>query len=59
MPASTLGPEGGWIMRSHIDWRGERVLARMLNPERESPKKIISASSGLGRLHLLPLVISN
>ena len=22
-PARTLGPEGGWIVRFHIDWRGE------------------------------------
>ena len=28
-----LGPEGGWIVRSHVDWRGERVPARTLGPE--------------------------
>ena len=28
VPARTLGPEGGWIGESHIDWRRERVLAR-------------------------------
>ena len=28
-----LGPEREWIVRSHIDWRGERVSARMLGPE--------------------------
>ena len=24
--ARTLGPEGGWIGRSHIGWRGERNI---------------------------------
>ena len=77
-----LGHEGGWIVRSHIDWREERVLARTLSPtlvgeENEaflirvwkslpskhvlktlrgsvkwkSPKRTISVSGGLGRLH--------
>ena len=32
--ASTLGPEGGWIGRLHIDWRRKRVSARTLGPER-------------------------
>ena len=31
--AKTLVPEGRWIVRSHIDWREERVPARMLGPE--------------------------
>ena len=29
----TLGPKGGWIEGSHIDWIRERVLARTLGPE--------------------------
>ena len=31
------GPQrgGGWIVRSHIDWREERVSARTLGPEEE------------------------
>ena len=33
MSAKTLGPEGGWIVRSQIDWREERVPARTLGPE--------------------------
>ena len=42
MPARTLGPEGGWIVMSHIglfggpshiDWRKEQVPARTLDPE--------------------------
>ena len=33
MLARTLGSEGGWILRSHIDWREERVSARTLDPE--------------------------
>ena len=24
VPAKTLVPEGGWIVRIHIDWRGEQ-----------------------------------
>ena len=27
------GPEGGWIGRSHIDWRRERVPTRTLGPK--------------------------
>ena len=27
------GPEEGWIVRSHISWKAERVLARMLAPK--------------------------
>ena len=30
VPARTLGIKGGWIVRSHIDWREERVSARTL-----------------------------
>ena len=26
MPARMLGPEGGWIVRSHIGWGGERNI---------------------------------
>ena len=26
VPARTLGPEGGWIVRSHIGWGGERNI---------------------------------
>ena len=26
MPARTLGPKGGWIVRSHIGWKGERNI---------------------------------
>ena len=26
-------PRNGWIMRSHINWREERVLTRTLGPE--------------------------
>ena len=26
MPARTLGIEGGWIVRSHIGWGGERNI---------------------------------
>ena len=29
----TLGPEGGWIRGSHIDWRGERLSVRTLDSE--------------------------
>ena len=29
----TLGPEGKWIVKSHINWREERVPARMLVPK--------------------------
>ena len=62
MPVRTLGPEGGWIVRSHIDWGGERnILYKGMEtspyqtcfknlegkPENESPKRTISASGGL------------
>ena len=33
VPVRTLGPKCGWIGRSHIEWRGERVPARTLGPE--------------------------
>ena len=26
VPAMTLGPEGGWIVMSHIGWGGERNI---------------------------------
>ena len=26
VPKRTLSPEGGWIVRSHIGWRGERSI---------------------------------
>ena len=32
MSARTLDPERSWIVKSHIVWREERVLARTLNP---------------------------
>ena len=33
MPARMLGPEGGWIVRSHISWGGERnVLYKGVEP---------------------------
>ena len=25
VPARTLGPEGGWIVMSHIGWGGEQI----------------------------------
>ena len=28
-----VGPRRGWIVRSHVDWRGEQVSARMLGSE--------------------------
>ena len=33
VPARMLGPERGWIVRSHIDWGEEQVPARMLDFE--------------------------
>ena len=27
------GPEGGWIVRSHVEWRVQRVSVRTLGPE--------------------------
>ena len=59
MSARTLGPEGGWIVRSHIGWGGKRNIVykgvetfpkhtRYKNLkkklERESSKRTISAS---------------
>ena len=70
MPARTLGPERGWIVRSHIDWGGERNTlykgvetfpwyTRFKNfkgkPERENPKWTISANDRRG-LELLQIV---
>ena len=58
MPSRTLGPEKGWIVRSHISWRGEQSIiykgvetsplqARFKNlegkPKRENSKTTISA----------------
>ena len=68
MPMRTLGPEWGWNVRSHISWRGERNIlykgvetssyqTRFKNlegkPERESPKRTISTSSGLRLLQMV------
>ena len=33
-PRGHWAPKGGWIVRSHIDWRGEGVPARTLGSER-------------------------
>ena len=33
MSARMLGFEGGWVVRFHVDWRGERVVVRMLDFE--------------------------
>ena len=61
------GPQGGWIVSSHIGWGRERNTfnkgvetypqqTRFKNLEgkleRESPKRTISASGGLGPLQL-------
>ena len=60
MPASTLDLEGGWIVRSHIGWGGERNI--LYESVETSPKKTryktvrgrtISTSGGLGLLHYL------
>ena len=65
MLTRTLGPNGGWIVRSHIGWRGERSIFYKGvetspyktcfkniegKPERKNPKKTTSISSELGRL---------
>ena len=65
MLVKTLGLEGGWIVRSYIDWGGERnILYKVVetspkhinfkNPDRkreiENPKKTISTSGGFGLL---------
>ena len=42
VPARMLSPEWGWIVMSHIGWGGEHEG----KPERESPKRTISASGG-------------
>ena len=64
---TTLGLEGGWIVRSHIGWKGEQSIlykgvktspyhTRFKNiegkPERENPTKTISASGVLELLHI-------
>ena len=66
VPTRTLGPQKGWIMRSHVNWREERSIAykrvetspyptRFRNFEgklkRKSSKRTISTSGGHGRLH--------
>ena len=66
MPARMLDLEGGWIVMSHIGWEGEqttiyrvwkpspsrRVLKSLEGkPERESPKRTISASGESGALN--------
>ena len=54
MSVRTLSPEEGWIWRSYIGWRGKPLPSRHVlknfegKPERENPKKTISASGGLG-----------
>ena len=54
MPARTLGPEGGWIVMSHIGWGEEQTTiykcVETFRPEREIPKNAISASGGSGSL---------
>ena len=52
-----VGSQRGWIVRSHISWGGEQSIlynkgvTHFKNlkgkPERESPKRTISASGGL------------
>ena len=59
MPARMLGPEGRWIVRSHIDWvwkplpNGEVLKTLRGKRERESPNWTIFASSGFGLLHYI------
>ena len=42
MPTRTLGPEGGWIMRSYVGWGGEQNILhkgrRILKTLKGSPK---------------------
>ena len=42
--ARTLGPEGEWIVRSHINWRGKRNIywkgVRTLSPERDRHRAV-------------------
>ena len=44
MSATMLGLERGWIVRSHVDWREERVRAKTLGSEwggdREIPPQL-------------------
>ena len=57
MPARMLGPEAGWIVRSHIGWGGERSILykgvkplpsrRVLKILRGNSKRTIFASGGL------------
>ena len=66
VPAKTLDPEGGWIVRFYIGWRGDQNFLYKgveTSPEhthfknlegkleRENPKRTISASGGLIRVH--------
>ena len=68
VPARTLGPHGGWIVRSHIGLRGEEAfLVRVwkLLPKhtcfktvrlmaiRNVPRWTISVSNGLGLLQIV------
>ena len=62
MPVKTLGHKGGWIVRSHVGYRGERNIfkrvwkplpsKRVLKILRENSKKTISTSGGL-RVYML------
>ena len=52
MLARTLGLKEGWIVRSHTGWGGETRFKNLEGKaERETPKRIISTSGGLGLLH--------
>ena len=68
MPARTLGPQGGWIVKSHIGWREERNIPykgvetspqqthfkpMRLTAIHNGPKRIISVSGGLGLLQMV------
>ena len=46
MPVRTLGLEKGWIVRSHVGWRGELVSAFFIRVWK--PLARISASGGIG-----------
>ena len=52
MPMRTLGPEGRWIVRSHISWR-VRFKNLEGKSERESPKRTISVSGGIEMLQMV------
>ena len=60
VPATTLGPQEGWIVRSHISWRGKRnipykgvetspyqtcFITVRLTAIRNGPKRTISTSA--------------